>query len=176
MVSRKHCRSHIVRWTINITVLATSNNTMTTTINKLNDFSSGRLCVLVDGDVAAQKEQSVSCLKVHSINSANSSVGSSKSGLDDLPPSETTSNNESQLGYKSPAGINYSRTESEAGSNCSNGSNDLAQRITDIEAKKKQAWSGVGRKQGIRIGSLNINGRRDEKRKDIKRRGVFCIK
>ena len=166
MVSRKHCRSHIVRWTINITVLTTLNNTMTTTINKLTDFSSGRLCVLVDGDVAAQEEQSVSCLKAHSINSANSSVGSSKSGLDDLPPSETTSDNESQLGYKSPAGINSSRTESEAGSNCSNGTNDLAQRITDIEAKKKQAWSGVGRKQGIRIGSLNINGRRDEKRRD----------
>ena len=35
-----------------------------------------------------------------------------------------------------------------------------------MAVKKKKIWSGIGRKQGLRIATLNINGRRDEKKWD----------
>ena len=33
-----------------------------------------------------------------------------------------------------------------------------------MRIKKTEVWSGIGKKQGIRIANLNINGRRDDKR------------
>ena len=137
---------------------------MTSTNNLINHFYSGRPCVPVDGDVAAQEEQSVSCLETHSINlNANSSVGLSENGPENLSPSETTSDPESRLGRNFLTGRSSAPADVIGNENRIN---ELRVMLEKIVTKKEQIWSGIGKKQGIRIASLNVNGRRDEKKKD----------
>ena len=121
----------------------------------------------MDGDIAVQKEQTVLCLGLSSINANSltgipqkSPVGALKNGLGALPPLKTTSNLESQPGYNPQPG------RSSALSDVKNRSktNKVKETLDKIVIKRKQIWSGIGKK--IRIALLNINGRQDEKKRD----------
>ena len=137
---------------------------MNSTPNTIPNFSRGCPCVPVDGDIAAQEEQTVSRLELHSINFVNSPVLASKSGLDALPPNETISDQESHLENNPLAGS--SSALADATMHNENGSNRVVKLIEDMERRKKKVWNGIGKKQGIKIATLNMNGRRDERKRD----------
>ena len=141
-----------------------------------SDFSRGRPCVHVDGDIAAQEEQTVSWQEADSINYAKSHAGGLKSGLSSLSPQETISDPRSPR-EQIPLTGNYSQERTEAMNVNDEGEVEECSRsmrkkkrvietLKNLEKKKKEIWSGIGRKQGIKIATLNINGRKDEKKKD----------
>jgi len=137
---------------------------MNSTNQPPHDFYRGRPQVRVDDDNAALEEQTVSCLEAHSINYVKTPDGSLKSGLSDLPPNETTSDDESHL--EGPPLTGSSSASADAIAKRTERTDKIAKIIKEMEIKKTEVWSGIGKKQGIRIASLNINGRRDDKKRD----------
>lgn len=132
------------------------------------DFSSGRPCDLVDGDNAVQEEQTVSCpVEAYSIKGKQTG------------PSGT-------VPQKSPGGvliqglntpIRNSETlehgqQAESSANADNNTVRRDQSASEYETelgrlykKKKKVWEGINKKQGIKIATLNINGRKDKNKK-----------
>lgn len=137
---------------------------MNNTTNILNEFFRGRPSVPVDGDIAALEEQTVSCLEAHSINCMNSPDGTPKNGLGVLTPNETTRDIDSQLGEDPPTGRSSVLTDVTVEN--TNSIIRVERIMEEMAIKKKKIWSGIGRKQGLRIATLNVNGRRDEKKRD----------
>ena len=130
----------------------TPNKTMNSTTNK-TETSRGRLCDHVDGDIAAQEERTVSCPEACSINSMKSPGGSSNEGLDDLIPHKTLTNPGSDVAVDSPAQGDTRETS------------DIRRKIQDLDKRKKEIWSGIGKKQGIKIATLNMKGRNDHRKR-----------
>ena len=143
---------------------------MTSTQNNNYNFFRGCPCDHVDGDVAALEEQTASRLKARSrketgaaLIPVQSSASPPKSGLGGLSSSQTTNNPEL-----------YSRSRSEAGNsaimtneqNAIEKEQELIGILNEMTSEKNKIWNGIGKKRGIRIATLNVNGRRDDKRRD----------
>ena len=104
---------------------------------------------------AALEEQTVMRPRVHSINNTNSQDRAPRNGLGALDLCETISESGNQL-------ENNSNTPQENNTRLQN----LTKQIDKLNSKRQKKWKGIGKKQGIRIATLNMNGRRDEKKKD----------
>ena len=145
---------------------------MNITNETTDEFFRGRPCVHVDGDTAAQKERTASCLGACSINVSGVALSPVKSpdsvpknGLGTLPPNETISYNmrENPETNKNPDKANEHHENKEESTRTRARMN---YKLNEIADKRHKIWKGIGKRQGIKIGSLNINGKRDEMKKD----------
>ena len=121
---------------------------MNSTTNKHNDSFRGCLRVRADSDIAAQKEQTVSCLGLSSINANSltgtpqkSPVGVPKNGLGALSPHETTSVLESQPGYNPQPGRSSTLSDVENRSK----TYKVKELLDKMVIKREQIWNGIGK-------------------------------
>jgi endonuclease/exonuclease/phosphatase family metal-dependent hydrolase len=116
--------------------------------NITKNNSTGRLCDPVDGDEAVMAKQTVLCPGACSIkdyeNDSPGRVGTGRETLISGNSHKTQQTSERQ----------------------SLGQVDLMlKRSRSIESRKKEIWSGINKKQGIRIATLNLKGRNDKDKK-----------
>ena len=121
---------------------------MTQTINSETN-STGRLCVHVDGDNAVQEEQTVLCPEADSRNYMNSPGESSNPGLDGSILCETCGTNTQEANAHSCGEIE--RRHNLASASASN--------TERLKRRTEKVWEGIGRKQGIKVATLNVKGR-----------------
>jgi exonuclease III len=117
----------------------------------LNVFSRGRLCVPVDGDAAVQEEQTALRPEAGSINRyVNDSPGGGVVGRE--TPILFNQSSETQNINPTIVGEDQERQTLSR--------HDLTLiRLKRLQEKKKEIWSGINKKHGIRIASLNAKGR-----------------
>ena len=120
------------------------------------DFSTGRPCVHVDGDITVQAEQTVLCPEVSSSNIMKSPGGTPNLGLG-IPELHETQRTDQILVNSSRLVETNGRLREIA---------EQATTMTSLKQTKDKIWKGIGKEKGIRIATLNMNGRRDNKKKD----------
>ena len=118
-----------------------------------------------DGDIAALEEQTVMRPGVHSSNNTNSQDRAPRDGLGTLLLCETITEPENQPEHNSEIG-NQLENNSNIPQENNTGLQNLTKQIDKLNSKTQKIWKGIGKKQGIRTAALNMNGRRDEKKKD----------
>jgi exonuclease III len=106
-------------------------------------YSAGCPCVPEDGS-AVQAERTLSCPEAQSRNYVKPPGGGLTQGLNPLIPHEPLKNDPDQGFFKPSAEL----------------------RLEDLELQREEVWKTLGRKQGVRIASLNVKGRAYSNRKD----------
>jgi hypothetical protein len=106
----------------------------------------------VNGDIAAQEEQTVVCPEANSINLAKSLGKVLNADPSTLSLSEV-------LHEMNPQSMGNSSGSTEERNNKQEKKAEINEIIQKMIQKRQQIWEGIGKKQGIRIATLNINGR-----------------
>jgi endonuclease/exonuclease/phosphatase family metal-dependent hydrolase len=130
-------------------------NLMISTTNILQKFSKGCPCVPVDGDAAVQEEQTVLCPEAYSIK-----LPKSPGGMPTGPRIPTDYKAPTKLGRK--AGSSSDVGNKEEGRHQTGST--LESELRRLQNKKDEIWSGINKKRGIRIATLNIKGRNNKYR------------
>ena len=113
--------------------------------NTIQNFSTGRLTEHEDGDNAAMATQTVLCPRACSINGyVKNPSGGVGSGRETPILNTQTTARERQL---------HGRED------------QLSRRLQVIQARKKEIWTGINKKHGVRLASLNVKGRNDRNKK-----------
>ena len=120
----------------------------------------GRPCVPVDGDVAVQEEQTASRSEVCSVNKVNTPSGEFIRGRNTLSLSETPSAVDAIPTARPSSGD----TEQQNTEHRTLDHNDSRAMCSKIISKKRKIWSGINKKYGITIATLNIKGRNRDNR------------
>ena len=124
--------------------------------------SMGRPCVPVDGDTAAQEERTVSRLEVYSINTMKSPGGVTIGGCSTLQVSKTLLAVDAIPIASSSSAVDPELNNRE---HRTRSQQDMQLTCSQISSKKRKIWSGINRKFGITIATLNIKGRNRDNRK-----------
>ena len=124
------------------------------TQNIQQSFSRGCPCVHVDGDIAVQEEQTVLCPEAGSINFVKSLGEPSKVSLDDSILSETHKNGQ-RMAQSASSGKDQSQSYLQR----------WKKERMELLEKRKEVWQGIGRKQGVKIATLNLRGRNSKFKK-----------
>jgi hypothetical protein len=130
--------------------------------NTKSDFSRGRLCVPVDGDIAEQEDQTVLCPEASSSKDyVNDSPGGGVVGRE--TPNLLNEHHETQTKLSHMAGSSVN-TETETMRQTLGHNDTMLIRIKEIQTKKKEVWAGINKKLGVRIATLNMKGRNQNKK------------
>ena len=122
----------------------------------------GRPCVPVDGDTAAQEERTVSRSEVYSINTMKSPGGVTIGGCSTLQVSKTLLAVDAIPIASSSSAVDPELNNRE---HRTRSQQDMQLTCSQILSKKCKIWSGINRKFGITIATLNIKGRNGDNRK-----------
>ena len=130
--------------------------------NIMKDFSGGRPCVPVDGDAAEQEDQTALRPEAGSIKDyENDSPGGGVVGRETpilLTENHETQNEVCQMA-ESSAKAEERRERQKPGQY-----DATLRRLEEIQVKKKKIWSGINKKLGVKIATLNVKGRSKERR------------
>jgi len=124
---------------------------MTEQLNLLKS-SKGRLCDHVDGDNAVKEGQTVSCPKADSRNCTKPSGKSVSLSLADLTINEAQKQGPNEADSSEQGETTRGHTPVD----------DVVNEMECLNQKRKEVWNGIGKKQGIRIATLNVKGRTSE--------------
>jgi len=129
---------------------------MKVNLKSIQEFSNGHPCILVDNNNAVQEEQTVLCPEAYSIKYKKSPGGTSIEGLDALIIHETLTGGQRMV--ESSTTVEIIGRQNKAISK-----QEVA--IHHLQTKTETIWKGIGKKQGIRIATLNMKGRNDKNKK-----------